>query len=311
MCFNVIGAKIHNGARAGKVPTEADLKKAKKYSRVVIFGVDGAGDYFRCCDVPNFKRLYENGATSFVSLSQFPTISAQNWCSVLHGLKFQTHRVTNESAASQNFTRTQYPSVFKVCADRHPDWKFASFVNWYPINKGIVENMSNLRKLNGREMYTGDDSNDDIIDGIVCDETVAYVRDKAHDPKILYLHFDGPDEAGHAYGYGTPEYKKAVEKSDEYIGKIYDAYVNNGWGDDTLFITVSDHGHKLTRGHGGWNIHERQVTIAVSGGLGNVKKGSFGVASTLDVASIVLYALGEKQPDVYESVVPDGVFSDL
>lgn len=310
-------AKRHNKTSDGFLPSDEDLKNAKKYSRVMIFGVDGAGDYFNKCEVPNFDRIFGHGSRSFTALSQFPTISAQNWGSVLHGVTYQTHKVTNEIAAAMNFVNKDLPSVYRVCAEARPGTVSASIVNWYPINKGIVENkVPGLYKINAGEIYKGP-SDDEAIDRTACEQIIEFIQDK--DPVIMYTHLDGPDHGGHSYGYGTPEYITAVQHADELVGRIYDAYCEKGWKDDTLFILVTDHGHVCKKrkdgttygGHGGWTDSEKYVTLAVAGGLGDVIDGMMGQASTMDVASIALYGLGIKQPAVYESRVPKNVFTTL
>ncbi len=315
--IKIYPAKKRNKITEGFLPTDADLANAKKYSRVMIFGADGAGDYFCKCNTPNFNRIFAHGSRTFTGLSQFPTISAQNWGSVLHGVTYQKHKLTNEVAATMNFVNKDLPSIFRICGERHPDKTFASIVNWYPINKGIVENdVPGLYKVSGGELYKGP-SDTKATDKAVCDEIISFIRDK--DPMILFTHLDTPDHGGHTYGYGTPGYIEHVEYSDELLGKVYDAYCEKGWKDDTLFILVTDHGHVCrTRkdgsafgGHGGWTDSEKYVTLAVAGGLGDIVDGQMGPAGTLDVASIALYALGEKQPEVYESRVPKNVFNTL
>ncbi len=319
MCFN--GGKklglsaLRNLPSTGFLPTAEQAERATCYKRVVIFGVDGAGDYFNKCDVPNFRRIYESGSVTYTALSQFPTISAQNWTSVLHGVRYQTHRITNEIAAVVPYSKNKYPSLFKVYSLSHPEAKFASVVNWFPINRGIVEvGIKGMKKINAGAVVKGEKTTD-RIDETVVSEVKRYISE--NDPTILFTHFDGPDHAGHAHGYGSKEYEKAVQKADTYLGEIFDAYRKNGWDKDTLFITVSDHGHVIPKdeksggGHGGWTETERNVTIAVSGGLGDIIPGNMGASSTLDVASIALYALGETQPDSWESRVPENIFNTL
>ena len=93
---------------------------------------------------------------------------------------------------------------------------------------------------------------------------------------------------------------------------MYDAYVEKGWADDTLFILVSDHGHKLEGGgHGGETIEEKNVTFAVAGDKGNIIKGTMGKFVTQDLAAVVMYGLGVKQPDTWEARVPENLFNTL
>jgi predicted AlkP superfamily pyrophosphatase or phosphodiesterase len=65
---------------------------------------------------------------------------------------------------------------------------------------------------------------------------------KNNQPRILFLHLSGLDEAQHKYGPHTPETHAELETVDGYIGKIR-AYVDtSGKGKDTAWVIVSDHG---------------------------------------------------------------------
>ena len=216
------------------------------------------------------------------------------------------------SAAARAFTNEAYPSVFKVYGERHPDLVTASIINWYPINKGIVEDdIPGNYKINAGEFYKGP-NDDEAVDRTAVEKILEFIEDK--DPKILYTHLDGPDHGGHQHGYGSEGYVKSVINVDKLLGVIYDAYCKKGWGDNTLFVLITDHGHVNKNGHGGhggWTESERNVTLAVAGGLGNIIHGEIGSAGTVDVSSIVLYGLGEKQPDSWWGRVPKGIFNTL
>jgi len=151
---------------------------------------------------------------------------------------------------------------------------------------------------------------DFAVDEVVCEQVLRLIQDK--DLKVLFTHFDGPDHAGHAKGYGSDFYREAVQRADGILGKLYDAYVEKGWLDATLFILVTDHGHVVGKrgGHGGWTPTERNITIAVAGGE-DILCGEAGQASTPEIASICMYALGEKQPESWEGRVPKNIFKTL
>ncbi len=308
--FSCLGALIFNRYSVGTVPTDSDLAALKAnnqvYSRVVIFGVDGAGGYFGDCDTPSFDRIFEGGSVTYNGMSQTPTVSAQNWAAMLHGVRYQKHGIDNEKAGSQDYSNKKYPSVFKVYDDRHPGTTFASVCNWGPINKGIVEkDLNGMTRINaGEDLDDGED-----VDAEVKNKVVEYVQ--TNDPKILFMQFDGVDHAGHSHGYGSKEFEEEVQHVDGLMGEIYDAYVANGWQNDTLFICVSDHGHTKIGGHGGNTVTERNVTVAVNGGLGNIIPGTPGKVVTQDIAAIVFYGLGEKQHENWECKVPSNMFSGL
>lgn len=293
----------------GILPTDEQLAAAVKYERVLIFGVDGAGNYFQDVNSPNFDRIFGGGSIAYDGLSQYPTISAQNWTSIFHGVRSQKHLVTNHSAARKKYSKKAYPSIFKVCAEAYPTAKMISLTGWAPINYGIIEDMDRLIK------YSGPTSHPD--DPMLAAEDIrlkdAFIQELQNglDPKIAFMYFAQVDEYGHEEGRGESFYQ-AIERVDGYLGEVYDQYAANGWLDDTLFILVTDHGHRKRGGHGGNSKDERLVTVAVAGNLGNIIKGApTGKVVTQDVASIVLYGLGLKQPDSWESEVPYGIFNTL
>ena len=293
----------------GIVPTSENVKKAIKYERVVIFGVDGAGGYFGECDTPNFDRIFSEGNVNYNGMSEYPTVSAQNWGSMLLGVTPQTHGMNNTHAGAIPHLGVKYPSVFKTYSQRHKDATFFSAVDWSPINYGIVENgIKGMTKKYAKTMVK--DKNDEVsVDRKVAE--LAVERLEKYDDTITFLHFDNVDHAGHVAGYGSESYEKAVQEVDKCLGLVYDAYAKKGRIESTLFICVTDHGHSLTGGHGGETPTEKAITLAVAGGKGNIIKGSCEKFVAHDLASIVLYALGEEQPSHYEGGVPKNLFTTL
>lgn len=313
---------IFNRFSRGILPTDEDLKYLKDndlvYDRVIIFGVDGAGGYFEEMDTPNFDRIFKEelpGAITYSAIAQVPTNSGENWTSILHGVRYFTHKTDNDVSGREPFTNDKYPSFFKVYGERHPDTYMASVCNWNNINNGIIENdIPGLVKINGDTLIKEDLSNldglerDKYIDTLVSKEVINQIIE--NDPKILYMHFDCVDAAGHSFGRGKPQYIDAIKHIDNLMGNIYDVCKEEGIKDNTLFICISDHGHLRSGGHGNNLAPVRKVVFAVAGSK-NIIKGKMGFAVTQDVASVVLYALGEKQPDAYESEVPKKIFANL
>ena len=308
--FSCLGALVFTRFSDGVLPTADDLKNAVTYERVLIFGVDGAGNYFPQVNTPNIDRIFGEGSVNYNAMSQYPTTSAHNWTSMFHGVRYQKHGVNNLVAEKQKYSKPQYPSVFKVCADAYPEAKMISAAAWYPINYGIMEDLDNLIKITGAQKHT-DDKMLTAGDVKMKDSFISEIQSGVS-PKIGFMYFAQVDEFGHAKGKKSNEYWDAIERVDGYIGEVYDEYVANGWDKDTLFLLVTDHGHRYLGGHGDNSKTERTVTIAVAGAKGNIIKGQpSGKAVTQDVASIILYGLGLEQPSTWEGRVPYGVFNTL
>ncbi|MBQ4354778.1 MAG: alkaline phosphatase family protein [Clostridia bacterium] len=265
------------------------------YKRVALIGVDGAGNFFRNADTPNLDRIFRDGSVAYDVYTSKPSISAECWGSMLHGVTPDMHRLTNGICSSIPYdTKSLFPSAFRVIRENDPDCELASFCNWNPINFGIIENDLGVYKDTAR-------------DAELTDRICAYLEE--HDPKFLFVQFDEVDGAGHRNDYGTKAHLDQITITDGYIGRIWEAYEKRGFIEDTLFIVTADHGG-FRCSHGGETDAEMLVMYALSGRT--VQKG--GAAADMqirDSASVVLYALGYEQPESWTSMVPSGVFEGV
>ncbi len=361
-CLN---AYVFNRFATGYVPTDADLAAVSgQYKRVVIIGVDGTGAYpGEMLDddegsLPNFKKLFVDGTTAkngtklsgsvtYSGVAVYPTISAQNWTSMFHGVRPPYHGITGSSSNKDldagKLPDAKYPSFVKVVLDAHPEAKAISSCTWSAINNGAIEDSPRVTKLNtdcsaltdivsGEEVLKGKgaaeltaeirevtavdgfaDPDNHLRDAVTVQRIIgAMTADGAEDYEIVYMHLNQVDSAGHSYGYNKHAYALAVSRVDNLLGKLYEALDEAGKADDTLFIYCTDHGHRYLRrttGHGGNSDVEINVTFAVSGKT--VKAGNMGKYVNTDLAPIVAYALGVKAAETWQGRVPFDLFSAL
>ena len=293
----VLSSDINPWDDGGDIPTDPITSKGA-YKHVVIIGVDGAGAFFKDTPTPRIDEIFAGQATTLRSKTSFPTISAQCWTSLLHGVLPEYHRITNDIAEDKTMwypVKSPYPSIFRVARETYPDAKLASFVSWYAINNGIIEH--NL----GIEMGETKD-----VDPEIARMAVKYLSE--NDPMLLFVHFGSPDVIGEKEGFGTPAQLQAITDLDTYIGWIYDQLKLKDILDETLFIVTADHGGK-GKSHGGDSDEERYVFLGIAGK--SVADGTIEDAETRDVAAIAAYALGLECPDTWTGHVPAGVFKDV
>ncbi len=272
-----------------------EQSQATPYKHVVVIGVDGAGAFFREANTPSIDKIFAKGAVTYKMLSADPTISAQCWGSMLHGVTPDYHRLTNGIVESRAYpSDSPFPSFFKVIRVHNQAAVLASFTNWNPINIGIVED--------GIDVY----KKGDMGDAALTQEIVAYVAD--HDPTALFVQFDEADGAGHAGGYGSQTHLEKITELDGYIGQIYQSYEQKGLLEETLFIVTSDHGGN-GNSHGGLTDGEKYVMFAASGKT--VQKGEIKDIEIRDTAAIVLYAMGYDCPEGWTARVPSGLFKGV
>lgn len=274
----------------------------KKYSHVIVIGIDGAGSFIKDAHTPSFDEIFKNGAKTFDALASNPTISAECWGSMLLGVGPEVHKLTNSIVSTIPYpTDSVFPSVFKRIREFYPDANLGSYCDWNPITYGIVENDIGVFH---------DTAKDFELTPKICD----YIKEKH--PDFLFVQFDSVDGAGHRSGYGTPAHFESITKADKLVGDIYNTAKEALDMNDTLFIVIADHGGANNEdgggSHGGWTDSEKYVTFAAVGK--NVKAGRIEAMNIRDLAAIVLYSFGIELPKFDEAgwtaQIPEGIFED-
>ncbi|MCL2300162.1 MAG: alkaline phosphatase family protein [Firmicutes bacterium] len=260
------------------------------YKRVAILGVDGAGNFFSRTPTPCMDELFAAGAVTYDALTSIPTVSAQCWGSLLLGVGPETHGLTNNIVRAAPYdVASPYPSIFRVARAAMPRARLASFCNWGPINSGIIEENLGVHKGTAKS------------DAAVCDLVLDYLD--AHDPALLFVHFDEVDHVGGESGFGGAESLAKITEIDALIGKIVAKYREKGYADDTLFIVCADHGGK-GYGHGGDSDEEKLIFIGCAGRT--VRPGMIAEMNIRDIAAVTAYALGLEAPETWTARVPAG-----
>ena len=272
------------------------------YKHVVVIGVDGAGSFFKETSTPNMDAIFADGAITYEGITESPSISAECWASLMHGVNASVHGVTASSASSYPID-SPFPSFFRVIRENNPYAVLGSYTTWQTINNLIVEDGIGVTKVG----WSGTDAD---LTAKIC----QYVKSSA--PNALYIQFDNVDAAGHNYGFGSEAHLNKISETDALIGLIYDAYTERGIIDDTLFIVTTDHGGtqvpsgSYLGNHGGETAAEKQITFAADGKT-VVNGGKIEGFEIRDTAAIVLYALGYEQPETWTARVPSDLFEGV
>lgn len=277
----------------------APYKNDFLYKRVVFIGIDGIGNAVKDpkANAQNIQKLISEGAGTYEAKAMLPTISGQNWGSILHGVVPSKHQLTNSIVASTHYPENNpYPSYMKLLKQERPMLQQASFITWSPINKGIIEDSAGAYKVNG-----GNDAN-------TAQKAVDYIKTNGQDTRNIFIHLDEVDGAGHTYGYYTSKFYEQAQKADQYVGQIVRALEDEGLMEDTLVILTSDHGGKGT-GHGGDSTVEQTVFWAAKGASiepGTVLTG----VEVVDTAAVVAHALRLDIPENWDAEIPAGLFKE-
>lgn len=239
-------------------------------------------------------------ATSYTAQAVTPSISGQNYSSMIHGIPWgdvlPEYQLTNTSAGQEYYADFQkdtplYPSMFKAVTAAAPDRPMAAFSEWNPILNGIIEADAAVigkSSASQKSFY-------DVAD---------YIRSDAYDnTALVYMQSDYMDHIGHSTGYYNDRYWSELKLYDDYFKAVTDALKEKGSYDDTLIIANSDHGGNSTN-HGSSDPSNMDIFIGLGGQtIDSGKKLNGGDNS--DIAALALHGLRMDKPETMTGEVFD------
>ncbi|MBR4881366.1 MAG: hypothetical protein IKU19_05495, partial [Clostridia bacterium] len=260
-------------------------KKTAEYDRVVVFQIDGVGQYFDKANTPRIDSIFNLRSTATGNGT-----CAESWASLLYGVSSEVHKIDNLNMAYNPHTFESFMSLVK---DKYPTATVACSASDPRMHTQLLE--SGVDVVNEEGIY---------------DSTIAELLSKEggylenNDPKVLLVHMRQTEQAAiHFEGhYGGKDYLTQLALTDGYIGQIYNKYVELGREEKTLFILTSDHGGI----EGTTEIDTEGKVIFAMRGHNLDTSGDFDF-NTADVASIVCEALGVNAPYVMGEA-PAGLF---
>jgi hypothetical protein len=245
----------------------APIHPPLKTTRVVYVLIDGLRDDVSR-SMPSLQRLRDGGFDAVVRTGE-PSLSFPNWTTLLSG-------------ASQRFsgvTTNWYEG--KVPVETLVDVAVRA-------ERGlVVAAPKDFEQLYGVErsstVFLRDWSKDAYMSGEIVDAAIKLSSEATRALVIVLL--PDVDEAGHAYGGGSPEYLATAKKVDADLARLVGALQDG----TTTFVVVSDHGHIDTGGHGGWESEVVNVPAVFAGP--DVRLGK-GTGTQDQIAPVVAYLAG-------------------
>lgn len=267
---------------------------AEKAKHVVLIGLDGWGAYsVSKAEIPNIRKMMNEGCYTLKKRSALPSSSAINWASMFMGAGPELHGYTQWGSKvpelpSREVTENGiFPTIFYLLHKARPEAEIGCLYEWEGI-KYLADTLA----LDYHAQAPDYNKHPEAL----CGMAEKYIKEKT--PVLLAVCFDNPDHVGHAAGHDTPEYYAKLNELDTYVARIVQAVKDAGMFDNTIFIITADHGG-INKGHGGKTMQEMETPFIICGK--NVKKGGEFSESMMqyDVASTIAYIFGFKQPQVW------------
>ncbi|MWV46025.1 sulfatase-like hydrolase/transferase [Paenibacillus sp. HJL G12] len=271
------------------------MKRLEYCKRVIILGMDGAGNFIRDTETPHLDEFLNRGILTYDAQAAFPTISAECWGSMLHGVVPDKHGLNNDRASTERFPLSSpYPSIFRLVREQLPDAKLASFTSWSPINEGIIEEGIGVHKVC-------------LPDAELAEAAAAYFEEHP-DVTLFFMQLDDPDAAGHAEGYGSdsPRYLEAITEADRLIGSVLARIERLGLAEDSLIMIVTDHGGGGASRYDHGSDHPWDKTVFWGcAGPGIAPGMQIPDLNITDMPAIVAKALNLKAPEQWDARLPE------
>jgi len=176
---------------------------------------------------PTIVLLAESGASTMTAQTVLPSATLPAHGSMLSGYDVAEHGLTwNDYIPQNGFIRTATIFSLAHAAGLHTEMVVSKEKLVHIAAPGTVDEFTYVP---GGDFAVADQARAAIADGF----------------DVLFVHFPGPDTAGHQAGWMSPVYLGTVTHTDEAVARTLAALDEAGLRRDTLIILTSDHG-----GHG-------------------------------------------------------------
>lgn len=227
---------------------------ASQNRKVLIIGIDGARtDAFQQANTPHIDALLSNATYTYDSWHTGITWSGPSWSTILTGVNWNKHGVTDNSFNGKQFN--QYPPLATLAKQIMPSLYSAIVAEWNPL----IDDITNASW--DRAVKVADGSNWPTADS-------AVIELQNPDLDLLFAYFDKVDLTGHTttFSASNPTYISAIQDVDSAVGRVLNAlYARPAYSsEDWLILLVTDHGG-TSFFHGGNTEGERHIWWIASG----------------------------------------------
>jgi predicted AlkP superfamily pyrophosphatase or phosphodiesterase len=239
--------------------------------RAVIISVDGLRpDALQPSIAPNLLGLAARGSFTYRARTIVPPITLPSHSSMLSGFTPAQHGITwNTYQPEMGFIRV--PTIFARAHD-------AGFRTVAVVGK---EKLTHLNVPGTIDAFLEIDHDDDAAEAAVS---------HAHSFGLMFVHLPDTDRNGHAQGWMSPAYLRAVTSADAAVGRIVAALP----ADATVIVTADHGGHGLSHGQ---DIPDDMTIPWIMAGPHVVAAHQvMGPVSTMDTAATALTVLGLSLP---------------
>jgi predicted AlkP superfamily pyrophosphatase or phosphodiesterase len=232
--------------------------------KVLLIGLDGVRpDVLADVATPNIDALAAAGSFTDHARTGLPSVSGPGWSSMLNGAWPDKHGVTDNDFTGKRYDL--YPDFLTRIEQVRPELNTFAVADWKPLvwaedgMPTISDAVDDKHVLDGYEIGwpEGDAQSVELALGALGDP----------DTDALFVYLGNPDEVSHETNSIGVEYREAIARADEQVGRIVSAvrsrptYAQEDW----LILMSTDHGRTSDGDHGGDTPEERTIFFLASG----------------------------------------------
>jgi predicted AlkP superfamily pyrophosphatase or phosphodiesterase len=197
----------------------------------VIISIDGLRpDLALRANTPNIHALMNIGSYTFWARTTAESITLPSHTSMLTGVTPVKHGIQwNSDLPLKHPVYPIYPTIFELARQ-------AGYTTAMAAGKSKFINLDKPGTLDW--IYIPCSPPDQDLD--VAAQAVSMIL--THQPDVLFVHFPGVDNAGHAYGWASDEQMDAIAEADESLGLILWALDQRHLRQSTFILVTADHG---------------------------------------------------------------------
>ena len=250
--------------------------------KVLLIVVDGMRpDALLQCGLPEIVDYVKKGTYSLHARTVFPSITLPCHMSLFHSVVPDRHGVLTNIYVPQNHP---IDGLVEVLASYRK--KSAFFYMFEPLR-----DLSRPGKLSMSWFRAWDSYKWQGIDVKAARACKEFILDE--EPDLAFLYMGETDEAGHKYGWMSPEYLSAIKEACECILDISSAIPDNY----TVIITADHGGHN--RNHGETIPEDMTIPICFRGKQFDVGR-ELSDISIIDIAPTITDVMGLEPGDDWE-----------
>lgn len=264
---------------AHSAPAASAANTTPRANHVFIVSIDGGkSTVMQQSAMPTLHSMVKEGAVKWTAQTVSPSVTLVSHASMLTGVQPARHQISwNDWQPNRGMV--QVPTIFALARNR--GLKTAFFAG--------KEKLRHLAQPQSLDRFEAPGYSSRIVAAAAAKYIVG------HKPNLCFVHFADPDGAGHQYGWGSPQQKKAFADTDAALRTLRDAVDKAGIAGRSTFIITADHGgHDKTHG----TTSPEDMTIPWIAWGASTKKNYWiqDKVTTYDTAATALWLLGVPVP---------------